>query len=106
MSESAVTVIFVFFTAVLPCLIFGYLIAFRNRRGLIAGWSDSKVSKPKASGRIIGISLMVMAVLIAIVTLLWSAKLIAASALAYYLIPITLIPLFGVVYINLKFGIK
>ena len=57
MDEFAVGAIIVLFTAVLPCLIFGYLIVFNGRRGLISGWSDSKYSNPEIGGKVVGIAL-------------------------------------------------
>mgnify|MGYP007087007528 FL=1 len=96
----------VLFTAVLPCLIFGYLIAFQGRRNLISGWCDSKISNPESGGRIIGISLMVMAVLLSFVTLLWFLQHITEIELVYYLMPASLLPVVALLYVKNKYGVK
>lgn len=106
MNEFTLGGIIVLFTAVFPCLIFGYLIAFHGRRSLISGWSDSKVSNPEAGGKIIGVSLMVMAVFLGLATLFWFLKLITETVLIYYLIPISLLPVIALVYVKIKYGVK
>jgi len=106
MNEFTLGGIIVLFTAVLPCLVLGYLIAFHGRRGLISGWSDSKVSDPESGGKIIGLSLMVMAILLAGVTTLWIIQFFTETELIYYLLPSTLIPVAASVFVKIKYGIK
>jgi hypothetical protein len=93
-------------TAVLPCLVFGYLIAFQGRRGLISGWNDNKVSNPEKGGRIIGISLMIMSIFLAIITILWFVRFFTEEELVYYLLPSTLLPLIASIYVKVKFKIN
>jgi len=106
MNEFTLGGIIVLFTAVLPCLVFGYLIAFKGRRSLISGWRDSKISNPEAGGKIIGISLMVMALFLGLATLLWFLQLITETVLVYCLIPSSLIPVIALIYVNIKYGVK
>jgi len=106
MDEFTLGGIIVLFTAVLPCLVLGYLIAFHDRRGLISGWSDSKVSNPESGGKIIGISLMVMAILLGGITTLWIIQFFTETELIYYLLPSTLIPVVASVYVKVKYGVK
>ncbi|MDG1753136.1 MAG: hypothetical protein P8I03_15980 [Thalassotalea sp.] len=93
-------------TAVLPCLVFGYLIAFQGRRGLISGWNDNKVSEPEKGGRIIGISLIIMSVLLAIITILWFVRFFTEEELTYYLLPTISLPLIAAIYVKIKFRIN
>jgi hypothetical protein len=106
MDEFTLGGLLVLVTAVMPCLVFGYLIAFQGRRGLISGWNDKKVSDPEKCGRIIGISLMVMAVLLGIVTILWFMMFFTEEELIYYLLPSTLLPLVVSIYVKIKFRIS
>ena len=93
-------------TAVFPCLVFGYLIAFQGRRGLISGWNDNKVSEPEKGGRIIGISLIIMSVLLAIITILWFVRFFTEEELTYYLLPTISLPLIAAIYVKIKFRIN
>ena len=106
MDEFTLGGIIVLFTAVLPCFIMGYLIAFQGRRGLISGWKEDKITDPEKGGRIIGVSLMVMAVLLAIVTLLWFLHFFTEDELVYYILPCTLLPLLASVYVKIKWKIR
>jgi len=106
MNEFTLGGIIVFFTAVFPCLICGYLIAFHGRRGLISGWSDSKVTNPESGGKIIGISLIIMAILLGLVTTLWIDLFFTDADVIYSLIPISLLPVVAMTFVKIKYGIK
>ncbi|QTH64267.1 hypothetical protein J1N51_01930 [Psychrosphaera ytuae] len=93
-------------TAILPCLICGYLIVFHGRRGLISGWDDSKFSNPEGAGKLVGISLIIMALLLGLATLLWFAQLITEIMLIYAIVPISLVPVLTLVYVKIKFSVK
>jgi hypothetical protein len=43
MSEHLPGFIIVLFTALIPCIVLGYLIAFKGKHHLISGWDASKV---------------------------------------------------------------
>jgi len=106
MDEFTLGAIIVLFTAVFPCLIFGYLIAYRSRRHFISGWSDSKVSNPERSGRVIGLSLIVMALFLGVIALFGFFQYISETELVYSLIPISLLPLAAMLYVKIKYGVK
>lgn len=103
MDEFTLGGLIVLLTAVLPCLVFGYLIAFQGRRGLISGWNDNKVSDPEKGGRIIGISLIIMSVLLGVIVILWFLRFFTEEELIYYLLPSTLLPLIAAIYVKIKF---
>ncbi|GAA6204982.1 DUF3784 domain-containing protein [Thalassotalea sp. SU-HH00458] len=105
MDEFTLSGLLVLFSAVLPCLVLGYFIAFQGRRGLIAGWQEDKISDPEKAGRIIGISLMIMSVILAIITLLWFLHFFTEDELIYYLLPTTLLPLIASLYVHIKLKI-
>ena len=62
MDESTIEALFIILFAVLPCGIFGYLIAFKGRRGLISGYSEKNFSNPQAFGKSVGVSLILFSV--------------------------------------------
>lgn len=101
MNEFTLGGLIVLVTAVLPCLIFGYLIAFKGRRGLISGWNDNKISNPEKGGKIIGISLIIMSVLLGFITFLWQIKFFTEEELVYYLLPSTLVPVIASIYVKI-----
>ncbi|MDO6445323.1 hypothetical protein Q4493_05980 [Colwellia sp. 1_MG-2023] len=106
MDEFMLGGLIVLFTAVLPCLVLGFLIAFQGRRGLISGWQEDKISDPEKGGRIIGTSLMVMAVLLAIVTLLWFLHFFTEDELVYFILPCALVPIVASFYVKIKLKIR
>ncbi|MUH72019.1 hypothetical protein [Psychrosphaera haliotis] len=106
MSELEIGALIVLLTAILPCLICGYLIVFHGRRSLISGWDDSKFSNPESASKLIGISLIIMALLLGLTMLLWSAQIINEIMLIYGIIPISLVPILSLVYVKIKFSVK
>ncbi len=106
MSEFAIVFLIVLFTATLPCLICGYLIAFKGRRSLISGWRDNKFSDPESASKVIGFSLILLALLLAIIIVFWWMQLIIESTLIYFIIPVSFIPILALGYVKIKFSVK
>lgn len=106
MSEFAIVGLIVFICAVLPCLVCGYLIAFRGRRHLISGWNESKYSNPEGAAKTIGISLILMAFLLAVTTLSWGIQVITETVLIYFLVPVSIVPILALIYAKVRFGAK
>ncbi len=106
MNEFTIGGLIVFFTAVLPCFICGYLIAVKGRRNLISGWDDSKFSNPESASKIIGLSLILMAALLALVTILWCTQLITEVVLIYFIVTISLVPILALIYVKNRFRVK
>ena len=106
MSQFALGGLIVLVTAVFPCLVCGYLIAFKGRRNLISGWNDRNYSDPERASKVIGISLIVMALLLALSTILWSLQFINEVTFIYCLIPVLLMPIATLVFVKLKLGTK
>lgn len=104
MSEQILAFIIVICCAVLPCLIFGYLIAYQGRRSLISGWSDDKVSNPQLCGKLIGDSLMLMALLLAVITALWMINIVNEIIFTFGICVVTLIPIFALIFTKIKYG--
>jgi len=71
MEESTIEALFILFLAILPCSIFGYLIAFKGRRGLISGYSEKNFSNPQAFGKSVGLSLILLSVFMALIAYFW-----------------------------------
>lgn len=88
----------------LPCIVLGYLIAVKQKRELIAGWDESKVSNPKAFARLIGYSVLSLGILIAVIGGAWHLKLIGEIEMTIYLVIASLLPIPCVVIANKKFA--
>lgn len=69
MDNTILIVIIFIVTGTLPCIVLGYLIACKQKRTLIAGWDDTLVSHPKLVAQIIGHSVTVLGIIIAIVVI-------------------------------------
>lgn len=103
MNEFIIGGLVVLFVAVLPCLVCGYLIAYRGRRNLISGWNDTSYSNPERASKIVGISLIIMALLLALSTVFWSTQIINEVTLLYSVIPVAVVPILALVYVKIKF---
>jgi hypothetical protein len=53
-------------TCALPCIVIGCLVAFKQKRILIAGWDDKLVTNPKLVAQIIGHSVTTLGIITAI----------------------------------------
>ncbi|MBA6250836.1 hypothetical protein [Colwellia sp. MB3u-55] len=100
MDESTVEALFIILFAVLPCGIFGYLIAFKGRRGLISGYSEKNFSNPQAFGKSVGVSLILFSVFMVFIAYFWHLGLLTENRMASYV----LLLIIGVV-LNYFYGI-
>jgi len=55
MEEHTIKTLFIILIAALPCGIFGHLIAFKGRRGLISGFNEKSRFKPYATFYFFGV---------------------------------------------------
>lgn len=88
----------------LPCVVLGYLIAVKQKRRLIAGWDESRVSNPVAYAKLIGLSVLVLGILIGVIGFAWYAGLISTAQMASTLAIASLVPLPCVFIANAKYG--
>ncbi len=86
MEESTIGALFIIFLAVLPCGIFGYLIAFKGRRRLISGYSEKNFSHPQAFGKSVGLSLILLAVLMSLSAYFWHLGDLTETQMATYVL--------------------
>jgi hypothetical protein len=66
MDNTFLIVIIFIVTGAIPCIVLGYLIAIKQKRTLISGWDDALVSNPKLVAQIIGHSVTILGIIIAI----------------------------------------
>jgi hypothetical protein len=104
MSEHLIGFLIVFFTASIPCVVFGYLIAFKGKHHLISGWDASKISNANAVGKIIGLMVIFIGVYVLVVTAVWWQKNLSDIEFTLWLIPSAIIPIFALVYCKIKYA--
>jgi hypothetical protein len=101
--EVTLGLIIIVLGCVLPSVILGYLIAVKQKRGLIAGWDESKISNPQAYARMIGYSLFALGFLISIVSVLWFLGLVDEIVFTIGLLLASLVPIPFFVLANKKY---
>ncbi len=94
----------VLFTGAIPCGVLGYLVAFKQKRKLIAGWDESKAKNPQAFAAVVGWSLIVLAFALMVVTVSWALGFLSESEFAFLLVAVAFIPILGLLYARQKFG--
>ena len=104
MDYYALGVLIVFLSAVIPCGVLGFLIAFLGMRNLIAGWDESKVRDPEAYGSVIGWSLLTLSLLLGVIVYVWSAGMISELAFVALVLLASLVPVAGLLHANRKYG--
>ena len=87
----------------LPCVLIGYLIAVKQRRNLIAGWDESKVSNPEAYAKLLGYGALLLGILIAVVAFIWYIGMVDEIGMTVALIIASLVPIPFVVIANKKY---
>jgi len=103
MDKQILGLIILFFGGALPCIVLGYLIAIKQKRGLIAGWDKSKVSNPAAFAKLIGYSVLFLGIAIFVIGLAWYFGLTGEIGMTVTLIIASLIPILCVVIANKKY---
>ncbi|WP_157812656.1 hypothetical protein [Alteromonas sp. MB-3u-76] len=92
------------FAGALPCIILGYLIAVKQKRGLIAGWDESKISNPEAYAKLIGFSVLGLGTLIGLIAFIWYLGLVNEIGMTILLCVASLIPIPCVLVANARYG--
>ncbi|WP_085299324.1 hypothetical protein [Cognaticolwellia mytili] len=106
MEESTIEAVFILFVAVFPCGIFGYLIAFKERRGLISGFNDKSFSNPKAFGKNVGISLILFSISLAFIAYLWHLGDVTENQMSFYVIFLITAVVLNYIYGMIKYRKK
>lgn len=81
------------FAGALPCIALGYLVAVKQKRGLIAGWDASKISDPKAFAQWIGFSVFALGVAIGAIGCIWYLGWLNDIQMTVALCAVSLIPI-------------
>ncbi|MCC5878613.1 MAG: hypothetical protein JJU03_01780 [Idiomarina sp.] len=98
------TFIFVAIFAIIPCAVFGYVIAIKQQRTLITFWDDAKYTDPTAAARALGNSLMLTASLLLFIQLLFAAGLIHESTAGLLSFASSALPVAALVYIRRRYA--
>jgi hypothetical protein len=77
----------------LPCIVLGYLIAVKQKHGLIAGWDESKISNPTAFGKWVGFSVLALGVCIGLIGVVWFFGLLNEIHMTIALALVSIIPI-------------
>ena len=89
-----------------PCILLGYLIAVKQKRGLIAGWDESRISRPVAYAQLVGYSLLVLGFLIGALSIIGYLGLLGPNIFALSLLVASSIPIVCVVVANRKYRVN
>ena len=98
------TFIFGAIFAIIPCAVFGYVIAVKQQRTLITFWDDVKYSDPAAAAKTLGRSLMLMASLLLFIQLLFAAGVIHESTAGLLSFASWALPVGALVYIRRRYA--
>ena len=104
MDNAFLTVIIFIVTGTLPCIVLGYLIAFKQKRSLIAGWDDKLMSNPKLAAQIIGHSATALGVIIAIASISVALDYLTFSQAGVAVCFGIALPLLASVYTNIRYS--
>lgn len=104
MNELLLGLILMILAGALPCIIFGYLIAVKQKRSLISGWDESKISNPEAFAKLIGYSVLALGVCIGIIAIVWYLGLVGEIGMAISLFGASLLPIPCLIIANRKYG--
>lgn len=104
MNELTIALMIMFLCGVLPCVVFGYLIAVKQKHHLISGWDESKVSDPKAYGILVGGSVLILGVLIGVIAVAWFFEVFDDINMTIALFISSLIPVICVIIASKKYS--
>jgi hypothetical protein len=106
MDEFTIEALFILFVAVLPCGISGYLIAFKERRGLISGYTEDNFCNPQAFGKSVGLSLIFLSICLTGIAYYWHLKAVTENEMALYVLFFVFCVLLNYVYAIVKYRKK
>ncbi len=106
MDEFTIEALFILFIAVLPCGISGYLIAFKNRRSLITGYSEKNFSNPQAFGKSVGLSLILLSICLTVIAYFWHLEKATESEMASSVLFVVFCVVLNYVYAIVKYRKK
>ena len=100
--ELLAAVIFVVGAAI-PCMVFGYLIALKQKRTLINSWNDENCTNPRLAAQIIGFNLVLTGMIIACAVIAGATGVLTLSGVGIcFGVPVVL-PLLANFYGEMKF---
>ena len=106
MEAALVEALFILVVGALPCATLGYLIAFKGKRGLIAGYSEAQISNPKAYGKGIGLSLILLSIGLCSIALGRYIQLLSENQIALSIAIMSLAVIISAIYCSIKYKVK
>ena len=88
----------------LACILVGYLIAVKQKRVLIAGWDESKVSNPVAYAQLVGYSVLSLGLLLVAISIIGYLGIVPPIGIAILLFISSLIPVVCAFMANRTYG--
>ena len=104
MEQTLLGFLSVTFGASIPCIVLGYLIAYKKRYNLISGWDASKFSDPDAFAAIIGKMSIGLGLFLFINVLTWQQNIIGVRELSYLILFGAIVPIFVIIFAKRKYG--
>ncbi len=103
MDEFTLALLIMLFAVAFPCILGGYLIAIKQKRHLISGWDEAKISNPEAYAKLLGNGLFLLGLLIAIIAFVWYVGLVDEIGMTIALLLASLVPIPFIVIANKKY---
>ena len=100
--ELLAAVIFVVGAAI-PCMVFGYLIAVKQKRTLINSWNDENCTNPRLAAQIIGFNLVLTGMIIACAVIAGATGVLTLSGVGICFGVAVVLPLLANFYAEMKF---
>jgi hypothetical protein len=104
MDALTVGLVIMILSGALLCVLLGYLIAVKQKRGLIAGWDESKVSNPTAYAQWVGYSVMILGICIGIIGVAWYLGFVDEIGMTVLLVIASIIPVPCLIIASQKYG--
>jgi len=99
-----ISIVFIVICAI-PCIVIGYLVAIKQKRTLIAGWDDALVSNPKLVAQIIGHSVTILGIIIALAVISTATGYLTFTQYGVALCFGVTLPLLASLYTNIRYSV-
>lgn len=106
MDEFTLALLIMLFAGAFPSVLGWYLIAIKQKRHLISGFDEAKISHPEAYAKLVGNGLFVMGLLIAGIATCWYLGLVDEIGMTAALLIATFVPILFVVVANKKYKLS
>lgn len=105
MNNTFVIAVIFTITCAIPCVVIGYLIAFKQKRTLIVGWDEKLVTNPRLVAQIIGHSATALGFIIIAAATSTAVGLISFTQAGVAVCFGITMPLFASLYTNIRYSV-